>query len=351
MLHLLVAAALAASVQIAAGPQKLELTDDSVRAVLHVESQTEPRLSANVGTISNLRRESSGSWAADYKPPADSVPQVAILSAVAGGRMAWTTLPLSGQGMAVVQTRPGADITVQIGARSFGPVKADEHGEAQVPVVVPPGVHEVLHLGRPIPLPVPESLRLHVVLLEDRVRADSVQRVHVRLLAVDETGKPLPRTVLVIKPGRGKQSGLERHGKGELWASWTVPPGSSGNLPLRIALSDSPGLFAEALLGVGAGAAKTIELSADRPGIVAGEATAVILHARGLDSAGNPSPDAMEVSGPAGFGTLVETAKDTYRLRVPDSFEGRTFVELFAHPRGSATPQASIRVALLPSDP
>jgi hypothetical protein len=253
--------------------------------------------------------------------------------------------------MAVVQTRRGADITVEIGARSFGPVKADQHGEAQVPVVVPPGVHQVMHLGRPIPLPVPESLRLHVVLLEDRVRADHVEKVHVRILAVDETGKPLPRTMLVIKPGRGKLSGLERHGAGELWASWTVPAGSSGNLPLRIALSDSPKLFAEAFLGVGAGAATTVELRADRPGIVAGEATAVILHARGLDSAGNPSPDAMEVAGPAGFGTLVETVPGTYRLRVPDSFAGRTFVELVAHPRGSATPQASVRVALLPADP
>src|SRR3954468_13213356 len=283
MMHLLLAAAIAAPVHIAAEPQKLELTDDSVHAVVHVESQTEPRLSANVGTLSNLRREGSGSWAADYKPPPESVPQVAILSAVAGGQMAWTTLPLSGQGMAVVQTRRGADITVEIGARSFGPVQADQYGEAQVPVVVPPGVHQVMHLGRPIPLPVPESLRLHVVLLEDRVRADRVEKVHVRILAVDETGKPLPRTMLVIKPGRGKLSGLERHGAGELRATWTVPAGSSGNLPLRIALSDSPKLFAEASLGVGAGAATTVELRADRPGIVAGEATAVILHARGLD--------------------------------------------------------------------
>jgi hypothetical protein len=229
-------------------------------------------------------------------------------------------------------------------------VKADRHGEAQVPVVVPPGVHEVRHLGKPIDLPLPEVLRVHLVLMEDRVRADRVEKVHVRILAVDETGKPLPQFRLTLKPGRGKLSPLERHGAGEMWTTWTVPAGASGSVPLRASLAGST-LAAEAVLGVGPGPAATVELTADRDSIVAGRGSEIVLRARARDSAGNPSPDALTASGPDGFGTLVEAGPGAFRLRVPDSFGGRTSIELFAHPRGKATPRRSVTVRLLPAEP
>jgi hypothetical protein len=347
----LLAVAIAASLHLEAEPRRLELTDDSVHAVLRIRSQLEPRLSASVGTISNLRRETSDAWTADYLPPPESYPQVAVIAAVAGGELSWTALPLSGQGTAVVQTRPGAEISVEIGQRSFGPVKADKRGEAQVPVVVPPGVHEVRHLGKRIDLPVPEALRVHVVLMEDRVRADRVEKVHVRILAVDEAGKALPHFRLALKPGRGKLSPLERHGAGEMWTTWTVPAGASGSIPLRVSLAGSPRLVAEAALGIGPGPAATVELKADRESIVAGRRTEVVLRARARDSAGNPSPDVLDASGPDGFGTLVETGPGAFRLRVPDSFGGRTSIELSAHPRGKATPRGSVTIRLLPAEP
>jgi hypothetical protein len=347
----LLAVAIAASLHIGTEPRKLELTDESVRAVLHIRSEVEPRLSASVGTISNLRRESADKWIADYLPPSESYPQVAIIAAAAGGQLSWTTLPLSGQGMAVVHTRPGAEISVEIGDRSYGPVKADGQGEAQVPVIVPPGVHEVRHLGKAIDLPVPEALRVHVVLLEDRIRADRVEKVQVRILAVDETGNPLSHFRLALKPGRGKLSGLERHGPGEAWATWTVPAGASGDVPLRASLTGSPALVAEAKLGVGPGPAATVELTADRDGIVAGSGTEVVLHASARDSAGNASPDALEVSGPEGFGTLTESGRRAFRLRVPNSFGGRTSIELSAHPRGKVEPRALVTLRLLPDEP
>ena len=347
----LFAVAMAAALHVDAEPRQLELSDEPVRAVLHVRSQVEPHVSASAGTISNLRREGADVWAADYLPPSESYPQVAVIAATAGGEVAWITLPLSGQGMAVVHTRPGAEISVEIGERSFGPVKADEHGEAQVPVVVPPGVHEVRHLGKPIDLPVPEALRVHVVLLENRIRADRTEKVRVRIIAVDETGKPLPHFRLALKPGRGKLSGLERNGPGEASATWTVPAGASGSVPLRVSLAGSPDLVAEANLGVGPGPAAAVELKADRDSIVAGSGNQIVLSARARDSAGNASPDELEVSGPDGFGTLVQSAPGVFRLRVPNSFGGRTSIELYAHPRGKPAPRASATVLLLPAEP
>ena len=157
MLPLLLAAA---ALHIEADPARLELGKSSVRAVVHITSQAEPSLSASVGTLVKLRRDGPESWTAEYVPPRETFPQVALLAAVVSGELAWTSLPLWGRGMALVQTRARARISVEIGARTFGPAVADARGQALVPVIVPPGVHEVHHRGRRIDLP--EIGRAHV---------------------------------------------------------------------------------------------------------------------------------------------------------------------------------------------
>ncbi|MFL5422998.1 MAG: hypothetical protein ACJ79Y_19700 [Myxococcales bacterium] len=189
MLALVVAAQIAAPVQIHAEPRSLELTGEAIHAVLHVRSPVEPRLSASAGTIANLRRETGDAWVADYLPPRGKSPQVAVVAAVAEGRLSWTTL----------------------------------------------------RMGHPIDTP-----RLHVVLLEDRVSADRVEEVHVRILAADQAGKRLSRPKLVVQVGRGTLSPFERHGAGEMWATWTIPPGAAGSIRLRALLEHLPNLVAEA---------------------------------------------------------------------------------------------------------
>ena len=81
----LAAAALAAPLHIEADPAHLELGDESVRAVLHVTSATEPRLSASAGSIVNLRREGPEAWTADYVPPPEMFPLLVFLAALASG--------------------------------------------------------------------------------------------------------------------------------------------------------------------------------------------------------------------------------------------------------------------------
>ena len=148
MVPLLLAAATALHVD--AQPSTLELGKTAARAVLHIRSPVEPRLSASVGIIVGLRQEGPDAWVADYVAPHERFPRVAIIAAVASTEVAWTAIPLWGRGLAQVQTRPGARISVQIGGRTFGPAEADARGIARVPVVVPPGVHEVRHRGRRI---------------------------------------------------------------------------------------------------------------------------------------------------------------------------------------------------------
>jgi hypothetical protein len=347
MLPLLVAAAL----HIQADPARLELGKSSARAVVHVTSQAEPRLSANVGSLVKLRREGPESWTAEYVPPRETFPQVALLAAVAAGELAWTSLPLWGRGVAEVQTRAGARISVDIGARTFGPALADERGKALVPVIVPPGVHQVRHRGRRIDLPVPEAQRLHVVLLADRAGADRPEKVTICVLAADDEGKPRSGARLVVRPDRGEVTAAQERAPGELWATWTLPPGSAGTIRLRVALADAPALVAQARLTLEPGPPATVELTADRASVVAGAGDEVILRALGRDAAGNPSLGPLAVSGPAGFGALVEARPGEWRLRPPDSFEGRQSVELAAHPPGTAEPHASVVLRLLAGEP
>jgi hypothetical protein len=284
-------------------------------------------------------------------PPRETFPQVAILTATVSGELAWTSLPLWGRGVALVQTRPGARISVEIGPRTFGPAQADERGEAKVPVIVPPGVHEVRHHERRIPLPVPDAPRLHVVLLGERALADRVEKIALCVLAVDDAGNPRPGAQLVVRPDRGVVSAAQERSPGELWATWTLPPGSAGTMRLRVALADAPALLAQAHLLLEAGPPATVELSADRDTVVAGAGREVILRARARDAAGNGSPARLEVSAAAGFGALVEAHSGAWRLRPPDSFAGRQSVEVVAHPQGTAEPRASVVLRLLPGPP
>ena len=127
---------------------------------------------------------------ADYRPPEECYPQVAVVSAVADGEWAWLAIPLVGQGDALVRTSPRAVISVRIGVREFGPATADGWGRALVPVVVPPGVRSAWHGRREIPLQLPDMRRVHVALDGGSLAADRAGEVVVRAFAVREDGAP-----------------------------------------------------------------------------------------------------------------------------------------------------------------
>ncbi|MFN2547350.1 MAG: hypothetical protein ABR567_07965 [Myxococcales bacterium] len=335
------------AIAIQAEPSRLELGKGS-RAILHVESATQPRLSVNAGTIRALREESPGRWVAELVPPRQAFPQVALVAAVAGGELAWIAIPLSGRGTAEVHTRPGASISVGIGPRSFGPVQADEQGLARVPVVVPPGIHEARYHKQRIPLPMPDSIRVHVVAIDDRGVADRDGSYAIRVLAVDDSGQPRRGARVVLKPGRGSVSALEEVAPGELRGNWFVPAGASGQLTVAAALADAPDLVARAVVNLDGGAAATVDLAADRDSVTAGEGREIAVTAREQDAVGNASPEPLELEAPAGF-TVRSVAAREWRVIAPDFFTGRTTADLIVHPRGRAAPRAPVSLRLLPA--
>ncbi len=326
---------------IEAQPKLLVLGEEPSRATLSIVAAHEPRLSVSVGRIENLRRSGPSSWLADYLPPDETIPRVALVAALDGAELWWIAIPLWGQGDAIVQTRRHAFISVEIGSRSFGPVEADAKGEAVVPVVVPPGVREARQKGRAIDLHVPATQLVHAVLLQPGALADRPAAIEVRVLAVDAQGLPRKGAELVFRPTRGTVGEVRERAPGELSAVWALPAGAARVERLAVALADAPRLASDLALALEAGPAATVELSAERTQLVAGETAPLVLHAVGRDAAGNLSPEPLEIDGAARAG-------DHFELRAPEHLAGRA-LEVVAHPRGRPEPRATLAVKLLPA--
>ena len=351
LLPLSLAVAIAAPLRLEATPSRLVLGDETAHATLTITSPSKPALSVNVGEIRNLRRDAPDRWLADYVSPDDLFPQVAIVAAAAADEIAWTALPLCGRGVADVRTRARARISVKIGGETFGPTQADAHGEAHVPVIVPPGIHEAWYGRQRIALQVPATPRLHVLTLQDRVRADRIEEVAVLVLATEEDGSPLENARLQLFPGRGETSLPERRAPGEYRARWTLQPGRSGTLRLSTSLAGSSAPSAAAQIAVVPGPAAVLELIADRETVAAGSGAEVVLRARERDSMGNAATDPLELTGADGFGTLTQSGPLEWRLRPADSFAGREALSIAARPRGRDAPRTTLTLRLLPAEP
>jgi hypothetical protein len=101
-------------------------------------------IKAFLGKISPPRVEPNGRVTAQYLPPEGFTPAVDIIAIMARQGDSWTfgyaALPLVGQGTAIVRTRPRAEAVIEIGPASFGPVRANQTGIAEIPVEVHPGI-------------------------------------------------------------------------------------------------------------------------------------------------------------------------------------------------------------------
>jgi hypothetical protein len=326
------------ALRVAADPPALLLGRDSgaelrVAAPPEVEELT---LTASAGRIEGVHRLPQGGFAARYRPPADRVPQVALVAAVArtarGLADGWLAIPLSGQGDAKVRGQPGATISLRIGDAVFGPTVAGDDGLAVIPVIVPPGVREAHHGFRPIDLHVPETPLLHAVVDRTTLKADRVEVVRVLAYVVAPHGAARRGDVPVFEPSRGAVAAVPRE-PGAYEATWTLPPGPAGEERLVVRLPGSVASRAVLRIEAAAGAPATVAVAFDREALVAGEAEAVRVTARALDGAGNPVSAPLELAADAGTvdGVRVgETGRTEALLHVAPAFGRRHEVTVTA---------------------
>jgi hypothetical protein len=363
MTPLLAAAALAASLTLSADPavvrpdrggrSRLVVEVREVEPAAPVES---PRLSASVGAIRNLRADGPLRFVADYVPPEEAIPQVALISATLAGETRFLALPLYGLGDAEVHTRKRGLITVRIGEERFGPVQADARGVAQVPVVVPPGVRHAFRGSEPIDLHVPATRTLHLALASTFAPADRDADVAVRVFVVDATGAPKQGAALQLRPTAGTVDPPADLGQGLYGTTWRLPPGPAGEASISASLDEAPAFAAKASLLRAPGPAASLVLEADRERLVAGQngegELRFVLRATLRDAAGNPADDALLVS--PSLGTAEVTASglgvSQAAISVPAAFAGARQVTVAARcARGPAA--AALSLPLLPAPP
>jgi hypothetical protein len=286
---------------VTADPPRLVLGRDAC-AELRVAAPPEVEevsISASAGQIEDVRKIAGGGFTARFRAPAERLPQVAIVSAVArtgGGGLedGWIAIPLSGEGNARVRGDPGAEITLRVGDRTFGPRTVGSDGVAVIPVIVPPGVREAHQGFRPIYLKVPETPLLHAVQDRTSVVADREERIRVLAYVVAPHGVARRGDLPAFEPSRGTVAVSERE-PGAFQALWSLPPGPAGEERLSIRLPAAPASRTVLRVAVAAGAPALVAVSFDRDAYVAG-GDAVGVVARALDAAGNPVPARLSLA-------------------------------------------------------
>ncbi len=328
------------------------------RATIFIEAPAEPlpRVTVNAGRLGEVRALGDGRFEVDYVPPSTSWPQVAIVAASSADRWGWTAVPLSGRGVATARSTPHAEIRVTIGDRSFGPVRADASGEAQVPVVVPAGVDRAYHRDKPLDLNVPPSAHVHLALGRDAAPADVAQEVPLRAFAVTPAGAPRAGAPVVVEVTAGEVVALAEVAPGELAAIWRLPPGRAEPATATVRLADEEGLGFEASLARPAGAPARLALEADPVRTVAGQGPPVALRLAVTDAMGNPvaaeprletslgTVSAPAPAGPGAWEARLEppaTALRATRIEMvarAGGLEGRAAVELAPAPVPAPAP-------------
>lgn len=173
-----------------------------------------PRLLCSAGHVEDLGREGPAKFTARYILPTSRYPQPAILVA----QFEDTRWPL--RGMAPVRLRaaatpsfrtdPGAQVTLRVADRDYGPQTAGSDGMVHIPVVVPPGVEfavarSVNQHGRSteqvIDLHVPYSQRV-LIAAPEVLGAGSLGEV--AAYVVDTSGRPANAADLVLRAGASR---------------------------------------------------------------------------------------------------------------------------------------------------
>lgn len=194
-----------------------------------------PRVLCSVGQIEDLGREGPHTFTARYILPVGRFPQPAILVAefptepetlramVAVRLRAATTFPL--------QTDPGAQVTLRVGDRDFGPQSAGDDGSVRIPIVVPPGVESAVARSvnrygsateQVLDLRVPYSQRV-LVAAPEAMPAGTLAEVAV--YAVEPSGQPADASTVTLRAAaRGKVQPLGSKTPGEARFIVTAPP-------------------------------------------------------------------------------------------------------------------------------
>jgi hypothetical protein len=240
---------LALAVSVSAEPSSLTLgKDTSARIEVRVKGavpDAKVTLSTNIGSIGEPTASGDGQFTAEYTPPKSRAPTVALLAAdveVKGEHaVGWLALPLAGSDSMTFETKPHATVWLRVADREFGPVVANAKGEAQINVVVPPGIGKAsMHIEDPlgntadrqIDLEPPPFPRMRVVPVGP-ARAPPGDSVELQAFVIRRDGSADSEARVVALADRGDLD-VSRNRRGVVTVSWEAPSDATGDAAIEV---------------------------------------------------------------------------------------------------------------------
>ena len=168
-----------------------------------------PRVLCSAGQVEGLTRTGPTTFVARYILPTSRFPQPAIVVAEFNNPpwpiRGMTTVRLRAAATPALRTDPGAQVTVRVGDRDFGPQIAARDGMVHIPVVVPPGVdfgvaRSVNPYGKAteqvFDLRVPYSQQLLFVAPRTLAAGATAE---IAVYAVEPSGRPADASAIVVR--------------------------------------------------------------------------------------------------------------------------------------------------------
>jgi hypothetical protein len=258
------------------------------------------RALATVGTLELPQATAvPGRFVARYLPPPTRFPQVALLvvEVAGGGRRAHASAPIVLEGSTAVpfHTGPGAQVTLQIGDQTFGPVVADRQGHVEIPVRVPPGVRTGVARASDrngtreteVDLQLPPFPRL-ALLAPAAIEVGGFSEVAVLALAPD--GAPADVVTLALTASSGVVHTVGGGAPGEARFVFEAPRRLDGPaVALTATAAGSPGARADVAVALSAGPPARLLATATTHTLIVGGSDGARLAFNARDPFGNPA--------------------------------------------------------------
>jgi hypothetical protein len=291
--------------------------------------------------------------------PKSDDPQLAIVTAVdergTGDAYGWTAMPLSGTRVLSLSGEAGIPAVVTVADRLYGPVVADDKGEASLQVSVPPGVRHAMvrWLGEEpsaevrVELDVQAARTIALFPTSADFPADPTASFDVRAIVLSADGVPDVSGGVHFESSHGSFGGAEHAGNGVYLARFT-PPGLAETTAATITVRQGSEERQTDTMDVRllAAAPRSLEISVDPPelGPETGKLTAKATVEAGPAGAGQVAFDAN--------GALVRGKVRTEEggFAVDLDVERATGVRVYGYAAREATANPLRHVFLLPAD-
>lgn len=300
-------------------------------AALVVSSPSSP------GAVGDVRPVGPGRFRARFTFPLERFPQMVLLrvevqskAGVKSGH--WLALSLLASTNLKIETKPGAKVTVTIGAASFGPAIADRQGKVTIAARVPPGfsIATVTALDRagnktttPLELPSAPFARAAAVLPAGAASPD--EEAQLEVFAIDPDGTPrLSPVGLSLSAQLGSCAAPVARGEGLFSVAYRAPKSVAADGD-TVKLGFEGARESTLQIPLRAGQPARIEVGLAPAEYVAGSGARVTVTASVTDAHGNPVTGAASPTVAVDFGRVADG-----QLTVPDGFDGRTEVRIHA---------------------